>query len=383
MTVLKLVPRDSGSGLSGSARLVKTRPEPPATGPDKLLQEGWLSSRKPTSLDIAYLAGVSQATVSRALRDSKLVSEATRERVKQVARQLNYQIDRNAASLRSQRTQTLALLIFEDPTSDSSHINPFFLRMLGTITRAASRQGYDLLVSFQQLSQDWYTEYELSNRADGIILLGYGDYTRFGPKIKGLIDADAHFVIWGPPIEERPTSCLGSDNLNGARTAVEHLIGLGRRNIAFVGDTHAGYPEFLARYQGYQQALEAADLPVDPELQVDGDNQESCGQNAVNQLLDNGKKFDAVFAASDLIAIGALQALQERGLAVPDEVSVVGFDDIPAASYVSPPLTTVHQDTAQAGRMLVNNLIAMINGEEVKSSQIPLELVIRKSCGAG
>ena len=102
----------------------------------------------------------------------------------------------------------------------------------------------------------------------------------------------------------------------------------------------------------------------------------------MRQLLVRGGGFDAVFAASDLIAIGAMQGLQERGVTVPDDVSVVGFDDIPAASYVSPALTTVHQDTAQAGRILVNNLIALINGEEVQSSQIPLELVVRKSCGA-
>ena len=136
-----------------------------------------------TSFDIAYLAGVSQPTVSRALRNSPLVSEGTRKKVQEIAKQVNYKVDRNAANLRTKTTKTIALLIFEDPTLDDSQINPFFLSMLGSITRSAALEGYDLLVSFQQLSEDWHSEYELSHRADGIILLGYGDYVRYQEKL--------------------------------------------------------------------------------------------------------------------------------------------------------------------------------------------------------
>ncbi|MEM1090258.1 MAG: LacI family DNA-binding transcriptional regulator [Pseudomonadota bacterium] len=341
-----------------------------------------MTNRKPTSLDIAYLAGVSQATVSRALRDSKLVSEATRKRVKEVARELNYRTDRNAASLRSQKAQTIALLIFEDPTSDSSHINPFFLRMLGTITRAASRRGYDLLVSFQQMSQDWHTEYERSNRADGIILLGYGDYTRYGHKLQSLADADANFVIWGPVLENQPGHRIGSDNRLGAREATRHLLKLGREKIAFIGDVSDRCPEFRLRYTGYLEALREAGIEADTDAQVNADNREGDGREAVEVLRQRGVAFDAIVTASDLMAIGAIQALNASGMQVPNDVAVVGFDDIPAASYISPALTTVHQDTALAGRTLVDNLLAMIDGQPVQSSLIPLELMVRESCGA-
>ncbi len=136
-----------------------------------------------TSRDIARLAEVSQATVSRALRNSPLVKEETRARVKSIADEFRYRTDRSAAGLRSRRSHTLALLLFED-TADGAQINPFFLSMLGHITRAAARRSLDLLVSFQQLSNDWYTDYQISNRADGIILLGYGDYLASMPRLK-------------------------------------------------------------------------------------------------------------------------------------------------------------------------------------------------------
>src|ERR1700674_5874943 len=130
---------------------------------------------KATSIDIAYLAGVSQSTVSRALRGSPTVSEETRKRIEEIAQRLNYTVDKNASNLRSQRSNTIALLFFEDPTTDDSLINPFFLSMLGSITRACSQRGYDLLISFQQLSGDWHVDYQDSGKADGLILLGYGD----------------------------------------------------------------------------------------------------------------------------------------------------------------------------------------------------------------
>lgn len=138
-----------------------------------------MRNHRATSLDIAFRAGVSQSTVSRALRNSLLVTEETREKIHKIAQELNYRVDKHAASLRSQSSSSLALLLFEDPTCDDSHINPFFLSLIGNMTRYASRQGYDLLLSFKDLSGDWHTEYELSSRADGMILLGYGDYTAY------------------------------------------------------------------------------------------------------------------------------------------------------------------------------------------------------------
>jgi DNA-binding LacI/PurR family transcriptional regulator len=339
---------------------------------------------KPTSFDIAYHAGVSQATVSRALRGSPLVSAETRRRIQAIAKQLNYKVDKNASNLRRQHSVTLALLLFEDPTSDDSLINPFFLSMLGSITRACARQGYDLLISFQQLSDDWHADYQDSHKADGLILLGYGDYLIARSKLEGLVEQGTHFVRWGAVVEGQPGVSIGCDNNQGGRAITEHLLKLGRRDIAFIGDVSAGCPEFSDRYRGYCTALHEAGLAVNPTLQVDAaDSTETVGQRAMRQLLARGPRIDAVFAASDLMAIGAMRALDEAGLKVPRDVAVVGFDDIPVAGLTNPPLTTVAQDTKRAGELLVETLIHQIRHEPTSSVMLPARVVVRRSCGAG
>jgi DNA-binding LacI/PurR family transcriptional regulator len=338
---------------------------------------------KPTSFDIAYRAGVSQATVSRALRGSGLVSADTRAKIEAIARELNYKVDKNASSLRRQRAETIALLLFEDPTSDQSMINPFFLSMLGSITHACAAEGYDLLISFQQLSTDWHADYLDSHKADGIILLGYGDYLKSRTKLDELAAHGTRFVRWGAVVDGQPGISIGCDNYAGGRSAVEHLLALGRRDIAFVGSASAACPEFFDRYRGYVAALEAAGCEVWPDLQVDAtDSIEHVGFDATRHMIDTGVKFDAIFAASDLLAIGAIRALVESGLRVPGDVAVVGFDDIPIANYVNPPLTTVLQDTKLAGERLVDTLIKLVHGEAIGNQLLPAKLVVRRSCGA-
>ena len=334
---------------------------------------------KPTSFDIAYLAGVSQPTVSRALRGSPMVSLETRKRIEEIARQLNYRVDKNASNLRSQHSNTLALLLFEDPTPDDSLINPFFLSMLGSLTRASARQGYDLLVSFQQFSKDWQQDYEDSRKADGIILLGYGDYEEYRPRLVRLVEQGTHFVRWGPVLEGQPGVSVGCDNLQGGYEVTRHLLGTGRRSIAFLGNASTHYPEFFDRYRGYERALMEAQVATSSALQVDAITTEDAGFQAASELLRRGAKFDAIVAASDLIAIGALRALADAGLEVPRQVAVSGFDDIPSASLTHPPLTTVMQDTRRAGELLVESLLRQIAGDPVSNSVIPTKLVIRKS----
>lgn len=342
-----------------------------------------MGSGKTTSFDIAHRAGVSQATVSRALRDSPLVNPKTREKVKRIARELNYQVDHAAAGLRSQSSNTLAILLFEDPTTDDSQINPFFLSMLGNITRAAARRNYDVLVSFQQLSNDWHIKYQASNRADGLILLGYGDYRGFADKVDKLIRADACFVVWGATGPELRDRTIGCDNVTGAFDATRHLIGLGRKNIAFFGGTSDNCPELKQRYEGYCKALTSAGMQIDPDLQFDTDFQETSGAAATAKLLASERPFDAIFAASDLLAIGAIKRLRTAGVRVPIDVSVVGFDDIPAASYFNPSLTTVQQNTIAASEQLVKQVIRMIDGKKPKPKQLNPVLVVRGSCGGG
>ena len=334
---------------------------------------------KATSLDIAHIAGVSQPTVSRALRGSPMVNAETRRRILDIARQLNYKVDKNASSLRCQQSGTLALLFFEDPTTDDSLINPFFHSMLGSITRACALKGLDLLVSFQQLSSDWHADFEDSNKADGIILLGYGDYHESVERLQRLVEQGTHFVRWGAALPGQPGVSVGSDNFQGGLDVTTHLLDQGRRRIAFLGHASSHYPEFEERHRGYAEALRAHGLSPLPGLQHDAITTEESGHAACVALLEHGEPFDAICAASDLIAIGALRALRERGLRVPQDIAVSGFDDIPLAASVSPALTTVQQDTKQAGQLLVDTLLALIAGEPAEGITIPTKLVLRES----
>jgi DNA-binding LacI/PurR family transcriptional regulator len=338
-------------------------------------------THRPTSLDIARLADVSQATVSRALRNSPLVRPETRDRIQSIAEQLHYRIDRSAAGLRTGRSGTIALLLFEESPNEAQ-INPFFLSMLGHITRAAAKRHFDLLVSFQQLSDDWHTDYESSNRADGMILLGYGDYLTAQPRLRRLAETGTNFVIWGPMVEGMPGHYLCCDNAAGGRMATEHLLKLGHRSIAYVGSASDRWPEFKQRHDGYAQALRESGIEPDPGLLLEAESNGNAGYDAGMRLIDSGARFDAVFAASDLIALGIIGALQDRGMNVPGDVAVVGFDDIMTAPYFNPPLTTVRQDTAQAGAMLVDNVIRLIEGEPVESKLVPPRLIVRRSCGS-
>jgi DNA-binding LacI/PurR family transcriptional regulator len=337
---------------------------------------------KATSFDIAYLAGVSQSTVSRALRDSPAVNQETKDKIFAIAKQLNYKVDKNASNLRKQTTGTLALLLFEDPTVDESQINPFFLAMLGSITRACSQRGHDLLVSFQQLSNDWHADYEDSKKADGIILLGYGDYKDYEEKLNTLLAQQTHFVCWGAEVHGHPEFTIRSNNLQGGKLAGQHLLQQGRKRFAFIGNASDNSPEFLARYQGMVHAIQQAGIAENTVAQLDAISTEQAGFDAINELHAQGKSFDALFCASDLIAIGAIRALQKKGLKVPEDVAVVGFDDIPVASFSSPALTTIQQNTSLAGEMLVVNLLKLINHQAVELTEIQPKIIVRQSSGA-
>lgn len=336
---------------------------------------------KATSFDIAYLAGVSQSTVSRALRNSPQVNQETRDKVHAIAKQLNYKVDKNASNLRKQRSSTLALLLFEDPTTDESLINPFFLSMLGSITRACAKRGQDLLVSFQQLSDDWHADYEDSKKADGIILLGYGDYIDYEEKLAKLLAQKTHFVCWGAEVLGHPEFTIRSNNWQGGYLAGEHLLRTDHRHFVFIGNASEGSPEFGARYKGFVAALNTAGINAEQVPSFDAISTESAGDNATEQLLQRGQKFDAVFCASDLIAIGVMRCLKRRGIRVPEDIAVMGFDDIPAASFASPGLSTIQQDTRKAGELLVNNLLQLINNQPITDNLIEPKLVIRQSCG--
>ena len=334
--------------------------------------------RRPTSLDIAALAGVSQPTVSRALNNSPSVSAETRARVLAAAEQLHYKVDKNASGLRRSRSRTLALL-FEETTVDGNLINPFYLSMLGAMVRKCADLGYDLLISFQQLSSDWHVDYADTHKADGIILMGYGDYFQSEPVLKRLVERGTHFVRWGSTGASAMGATVGSDNEQGGFDATEHLLQSGRCSIAFIGTDDPGFQEFHDRWRGYCRALRAAGIEPDERLQVDAEPSEQAGREAVEELLRRGAQFDAVFAACDVTAIGAMHVLQNLGRSIPDEVAIVGFDDIPAASLSSPPLSTVRQDSRKAGEALVEAAVEAVEYGTARSELLPVKLVVRES----
>lgn len=334
---------------------------------------------KATSFDIAHRAGVSQSTVSRALSDSPLVNRETRERIKEIAKELNYKVDKNASNLRKQRSNTIALLLFEDPSSDDSQINPFFVSMLASITKACSAENYDMLVSFQNLADDWHAEFEDTHKADGLILLGYGDYIDYEAKINQLKEQDTHFVRWGAADPKYPGISVGSNNFQGGYMVTEHLIAQGKKRFAFVGEAGEHAPEFMARFQGFSHALEQHKLMDDFYGQFDAIFTVEAGIAAANAILSETELPDAFVCASDLIALGVLQAMRDKGLRCPEDIAVTGYDNIPIAAFSEPPLTTVKQDTKTAGKTLVEHLLKKINGENASDTLIPASLVVRKS----
>jgi len=350
-----------------------------------------MNVENPTSRDIADRAGVSQATVSRALRNSPLVRQDTRERIQQIARELNYFVNRNAAGLRTHQSNTIALLLFDETDGTDKRMNLFFMSFLDSITRAAARHGYDVLLSLQQLTDDWHIEYQASHRADGLILLGYGDYAEYREKLAALDTANTRFIIWGPIINDQPGHSFGCDNEHGGYQATKHLVGLGRSQIAYIGRKEHRSPEHAHRYAGYARALREANLEPNDNLRIPADNSETLGYQAAQQLLASKVPFDAIFAVTvpfdaifavtDLIAIGAMRAIQDAGLRVPEDVAIVGFDDMPLAAYVTPALTTVQQNSQMAADGLVKRIIGLIEGDPVESTLMEPKLVVRDSCG--
>jgi DNA-binding LacI/PurR family transcriptional regulator len=335
---------------------------------------------KATSFDIAHMAGVSQSTVSRALSDSPLVNPETREKIKKIALDLNYKVDKNASNLRKQQSKTLALLLFEDPTADDSLINPFFISMLGSITKATAAAGYDLLVSFQNLGDDWHAVFADSNKADGLILLGYGSYTDYEYKLSQLESQGTRFLRWGAPDENHPGVSIGSDNFQGGVMVMHHLLSKGYKRFCFIGEAGEGAPELQARYLGCLQAIKDSGIQDANMLnQVDAISTEDAGYLAAKTILDT-ETPDAIVCASDLMAIGAIRAIREKGLHIPNDIAVVGYDNIQISGFATPPLTTVQQNTVLAGKLLVNNLLRLINNEAVDDILMQPELVLRQSC---
>lgn len=335
--------------------------------------------QRPTLEMVAQHAGVGRGTVSRVINGSDQVSEATREAVRRAVEELGYVPNHAARTLVTRRTDTVALVVSEP--EDRVFTEPFFARIVRGVSAELRRRGMQLVLAmaggFEEHEQ--MATYLTSQHVDGVMLLSeHRDRTL----AERLSEAGVPCVHGGRPLRterDTPTHYVDIDNVGGSRSATEYLLRSGRQRIA----TIAGPPDMVAgleRRKGYLEALHASGHPVDENLVVAGDFSHHSGVNAMRELLLHAPDIDAVFAASDLMAIGALRALRDAGRSVPDDIAVVGFDDSPGSEHADPPLTTVHQPAERMGGEMARVLAASITSQgETASVVLDTHLVVRES----
>ena len=330
-----------------------------------------------TSYDVAQAAGVSQSTVSRALSGDPIVAAATRQRIAETARALNYHVDAAASRVRSGRINTIAVVLICPVHEDVRSFNPFHYALLGAICAAASQRGLETLVSFQGAREGLDDSFERSRRALGTIVIGTSENREAWDFFRASARQGAHVVCWGAPSDD--LAWVRADNGAGARLAVEHLLAVGYRRIVCIAEADCPQRQFAERYAGYAAAMAAAGLSPQLVSVEHGASRHEQGRQAVMRLLSEGAAFDAIFAACDDLALGAMAALRERGIAVPSQVGVVGFDGVRGGMLAVPALTTIEPDFAAAGTLLVEGLQALVAGEEAPAMRVPVELAIRDS----
>jgi DNA-binding LacI/PurR family transcriptional regulator len=333
------------------------------------------ASKRLQMADIARLAGVSVSTVSRALNDSPLVNDETKQRVAELARSLNYSINLSAQNLRLQKNQTIAVVVPYDAQSRQHISDPFFLAIVGSLADALTDRGYDMLLSRVDADRlDSAARLYDAGKAIGLIIIGQW---RHHDQLNELAARKVPVVVWGGQMPQQLYCSVGGDNELGGRLAADHLLALGRRRIVFLGDP--ALPEVKLRRDGYWQSLRAAGVEPDVGLEVPVPFEVIGARHAMDALLAGGQRFDGVVACSDLLALQAVQAVRARGLRVPKDVAVVGYDDMPVATYSDPPLTTIHQPVTDAGIELVDALLSLLQGESAPPRTLPVHLVARAS----
>ena len=326
--------------------------------------------------DIARLANVSKPTVSRALSGSPLVNRATRDHVLAVAARHGYTVNRNAQKLRHKRTNTIAVSMDFDSHRQRHISDPFMFDLLAGVSEALGDRNQDLLlcapnhndsIAFQQILQ--------ARSADGFIILGQGHREDM---LNQFAASSAPIVVWGAAAEDARYCVVGSDNYLGGQLAGQYFLDRGRRRFLYVGDT--SFREFRQRWEGLRDLARSSDAPIDiDQIQLHDLSYESAYDVAVRYLEVVDERPDAIFLYSDTAAMAFIAAFRAAGIDIPGEVSVVGYNDIPAAQYFSPPITTIRQDTHQAGRLLASKLMRILDGEQPTSARIRTELILRET----
>ncbi|MET3105969.1 DNA-binding LacI/PurR family transcriptional regulator [Oxalobacteraceae bacterium GrIS 2.11] len=334
-----------------------------------------LEQRRMQMADVARLAGVSTSTVSRALSGSKLVNEETRYRIEELARSLSYTVNISAQNLRLKQNRTVAVVIPYDGKTRQPLSDPFFLSMLGSIADALTERGFDMLLSRVD-SEELYSASQPydTGRAIGIILIGQW---RHHDQLNQMASRKVPIVVWGAQLPQQLYITIGSDNVSGGFLATEHLILTGRKQIAFFGDIQL--PEIGQRYEGYCKALAQYKIKLNPQLFVAASFSEDGASLALKELQSRKVKFNGLFACSDLLATSVINTLRDQHVQVPQDVAVVGYDDIEQARYFHPPLTTIRQPMQLAGQTLVNALLEIVEGKAYTPQLLPTQLITRSS----
>ena len=320
-----------------------------------------------TMEDLASLAGVSTITVSRALRDSPMVTAKTREKVRRIAEEQGYRLNISARNLRMRRSYSVAVVVEMTPVKGRPMSDPYPLELLGGITQELTTAGYSVVLTSKQLLHTAPVQ-----GADGLILLGQGSH---GEAVKVLQKAGLPLVVWGAPEAGTSYVVVGSDNRTGGASVAARFIEQGRKQLMFVGDVD--HAEVQERCAGFIEALAGhGEVRIVRPKAFTFEAGFDCLSAA---LKAGGPGFDGVFAASDLLAMGAIRALTESSLRVPEDVSVIGYDDTPGAASFVPPLTSVHQYLRDGGVLLARKMLGMINGESVASEMLPTTLIRRQT----
>lgn len=326
--------------------------------------------------DIARLAKVSKPTVSRALSNSPLVKDATREHVIAVARKHGYAVNRNAQKLRHKRTNTIAVSL-DFHSHKQNHISdPFIFELLAGVAEALGDLNQDLLLCAPDHNDaDAFQQMLLSRGADGFIVLGQGHREDM---LEAFAGTGAPLVVWGAPSPHTRYCVVGSDNFLGGQLAGRYFLDRKRSRFLFFGDT--SFREIQLRRDGLQQvaAAKGSDISIDT-LSLNNFSYEAAFHAATRYLAGIKQIPDAVFAFSDTAAMAFVCAFRDAGVEVGKNASIVGYNDIPSAAYFSPPVTTIKQDIHQAGKQLVSSLMRLLAGEAVPSTTIHTELIVRRT----
>jgi len=334
-----------------------------------------------TSSDVAKLAGVSRTTVSFVLNNAPnaQIPEETRQRVLMAAQQLGYYPNAAARSLASQHTNNIGVLLCQ--SADRLFADVFLMEVLSGIHQVIRPKGYHILVEAVEdvTAPDAYIGLVRSRHIDGLMVSGpRADDTQL-PRIH----AERFPVVLLGRLPNSDLCQVDVDNVRGARAAVEHLLALGHRRIAFISNGPLVYTASRDRLRGYVAALTTAGVPHDESLVRYGNFSRASGYAAMQSLLELPERPTAVFVASDVVAFGALAALRDAGVHVPDEMAVIGFDDVPLADQVTPPLTSLHLPARELGQTAAEILLKLIAGEAITNRLVSLDtrLVIRESTG--